>query len=98
VWGVGGGGSRFKPLTPQFKGKPRSCIPSHCRCCGVKAGSGVYCERYSRMVALHWHCMEMMEKTLQYQEDDGANGIARPARFKSADLADCECCDSAPLL
>jgi hypothetical protein len=30
--------------------------------------------------------MEVMEKTLQYQEDDGANGIARPARFKSADL------------
>jgi len=49
------------------------------------------------MVAFHWHCMEMMGKTLQYQEDDGANCIVRPARFKSTDLTDCECCDSAPL-
>jgi len=49
------------------------------------------------MVVLHWYCMEMMGKTLHYQEDDGANRIVRPARFKSTDLTDRECCDSAPL-
>ena len=35
-------------------------------------------------------------ENITYEEDDGANRIVCAARFKSTDLTDCECSDSAP--